>query len=371
MRGVRSASKEVLAGAAVSPIRAQRNQRDGPMNTPVERKAAYRRLCAAEPGLPLFSRDWWLDAVCGDRWQVCLVERGGRVEAALPYALRRRFGYAWLTMPPLTHTLGPWLRPGQGKYAAELSRQKDLMLELINQLPVPLYFQQSFHPSITNGLPWHWCGFQQSNRYTYRLEDLSNLDAVWAGFQEKVRTDVRKAQRRYGLRVRDDLPLARFLELNAKTFARQGLELPYSRKLVARLDRACAERHCRRILFAEDQAGQLHAAIYLVWDQDSAYYLMSGADPELRHSGATSLLLWEAIRLAATVTRCFDFEGSMLEPVERHFRAFGARQVPYLEVRRLDGWLAAVYHTRQALRCLSSGLGQRLRAGWFALRRAS
>jgi hypothetical protein len=342
------------------------------MDLYAQRKQTYRQLCDQEPSLPLFSRAWWLDAVCGEAgWQVCLVERGGRVEAALPYAQRRRFGYAWLLMPSLTHTLGPWLRPGQGKYAAELARQKDLMLELIDQLPAPLYFQQSFHPSVTNGLPWHWRGFQQSNRYTYRLEDLSDLDAIWAGFQEKVRTDVRKAERRCGLKVRDDLPLAHFLELNAKTFARQGLELPYSPNLVERLDRACSSRNCRRMLFAEDQAGQLHAAIYLVWDEYSAYYLMGGADPELRSSGATSLLLWEAIRLVATVTRSFDFEGSMLEPVERHFRAFGARQVPYLEVRRLDGWLAAAYHTRQALRHLSAGLSQKLRAGWSVFRRAA
>jgi len=34
------------------------------------------------------------------------------------------------------------------------------------------------------------------------------------------------------------------------------------------------------------------------------------------------------------VTDVFDFEGSMLPPVERYFRAFGARQTPYLRVSR-------------------------------------
>jgi hypothetical protein len=44
--------------------------------------------------------------------------------------------------------------------------------------------------------------------------------------------------------------------------------------------------------------------------------------------------MWEAVQFAATVTRKFDFEGSMMEPVERFFRAFGARQFPYFHVTK-------------------------------------
>jgi hypothetical protein len=37
---------------------------------------------------------------------------------------------------------------------------------------------------------------------------------------------------------------------------------------------------------------------------------------------------------ARAVTDVFDFEGSMLQPVERFFRAFGALQTPCLHVNR-------------------------------------
>src|SRR5919106_2186938 len=67
---------------------------------------------------------------------------------------------------------------------------------------------------------------------------------------------------------------------------------------------------------------------------DGASYLMGGSDPRLRTSGAMSLLMWEAIKFAGQVARRFDFEGSMLQPVERFFRAFGARQVPYARLTR-------------------------------------
>jgi hypothetical protein len=74
--------------------------------------------------------------------------------------------------------------------------------------------------------------------------------------------------------------------------------------------------------------------LYVVWDPNAAFHLLSGGDPELRTSGAGSLLMWEAIMRARAVTDVFDFEGSMLEPVERFFRAFGARQTPYIHVSR-------------------------------------
>jgi predicted acetyltransferase len=104
------------------------------------------------------------------------------------------------------------------------------------------------------------------------------------------------------------------------------------------------------MLFACDGDDRVHAVAYLVWDSASAYYLLSGADPALRSSGAQSLLLWEAIRRARDVTSTFDFEGSMLAPVERFFRDFGGRQTPYLHVSRVSRPAAAALALRTGAR---------------------
>ena len=46
------------------------------------------------------------------------------------------------------------------------------------------------------------------------------------------------------------------------------------------------------------------------------------------------MLIWEAIKHAvAQGSEVFDFEGSMIEPIEGAFRSFGARQVPYFAVQ--------------------------------------
>ena len=104
------------------------------------------------------------------------------------------------------------------------------------------------------------------------------------------------------------------------------------------------------MLFAQDASGHVHAVLYVVWDRNAAFHLLSGADPELRTSGAGSLLMWEAITRARAVTDVFDFEGSMLKPVERFFRAFGSRQTPYLRVSRATPAARAVLALRRRLR---------------------
>lgn len=295
----------------------------------------------------LFEQPWWLDAVAPGQWDAVVAEHGGRVVGRLPYIKKQLLGLTYIAMPQLTQTLGPWIEPKEAKYPKVLAWQKDIMTELIEQLPEFNSFQQNFHYEITNWLPFYWHGFEQTTRYTYILSDISDHDKVWGGFLANIRTDIKKAERQ--VCVRTDLGLDRFLEVNEKTFVRQGMPLPYSPELVRRIDSACGDEN-RRIFFAEDVSGQIHAAIYIVWDDRSAYYLMGGGDPELRNSGATSLLMWEAIKFASTVTRRFDFEGSMLEPIERFFRAFGGVQMPYSCVTKATPLFKTLRSVRRGMR---------------------
>jgi hypothetical protein len=304
------------------------------------------------PGMfnSLFDQPWWLTAVAPGQWGAVEIEHGAEVVARLPYVIRRRGGMTALTMPPLTSSLGPWLAPSNAKPAKQLARQKELMTDLIQRLPPHHYFLQHFHHSVTNWLPFRWQGFEQTTRYTYILDDLSDIETIWSGLEHNVRTYIRKAEKQ--LQVRNDLDLDRFLEISTLSFARQGKRHPYPRDVVQRVDAACAARGLRRMFFAEDPQGRIHAVGYLVWDNRSAYYLMSGGDPALRNSGAASLVLWEAIKFAATVTPRFDFEGSMIEPIEQFFRSFGGRQVPYFRVTRAGRLMRLALAGRQGVHAL-------------------
>lgn len=315
-----------------------------------DHKQRYRELCRAESDIPLFSQDWWLDAVAGEDWDVVLCEKDGKVLASMPFIIKKKLFLTMVTMPILTQHLGPWFRPSNDKSSKRLANEKDLMAALISQLPDYDYFSANWQYSRNNWLPFYWAGFKQSTRYTYALENLQDQKHLWDQLQQNIRGDVRKAEGRFSLKVRSDLPLEDFLSLNNLVFKRQGLKMPYSTELVERIDQACSSRYARKILIAEDEEGRHHAGVYIVWDEHSAYYLMGGGDPELRNSGATSLCMWEAIKFSSGVTKRFDFEGSMLEPVERFFRAFGAEQTPYFSISRTPSKLLKLYFFLQDLR---------------------
>lgn len=304
------------------------------------RKAKYRLLCAHEQSIPIFARDWWLDATAGEKnWDVVLVERGDEVVASLPFEVRRRFGLTTLTQPPLTQTLGPWIRPTLSATGKSLALTKDWMNALIEQLPPHDKYEQNWHHTQRNWLPFFWRGYRQSTRYTYRIPDLTNHDILWSGLGSNIKTDIKKAHNRYKLRISQSAVLGDFIRLNEQTFARQGLQVPYQSALIEKLHLACTTRKSGRFFIIEDPHGVPHAGAYIIWDENSAYYLMGGGDPVLRSSGATSLCLWEAIRFSSTVTRSFDFEGSMIEPVERFFRAFGAKQTEYYSIHKMNSFL--------------------------------
>lgn len=312
----------------------------------------YRLLCTAEASIPLFSQAWWLDAVAGNAWDVVLCEKDNQIVASMPFIVKQKFGLKLVAMPTLTQHLGPWMKPGEAKYSKRLANEKDQLSELVDQVSARQFdhFAASWPYNRTNWLPFYWAGFKQTTRYTYVLDDLSDHTALWDQFQQNIRGDVRKAEGRFALKVRTDLGVDDFLKLNNLVFERQGMKVPYSRELVKRIDDACSERNCRAILIAEDSEGRRHAGVYIVWDAQSAYYIMGGGDPELRSSGATSLCMWEAIKLASTVTRRFDFEGSMIEPVERFFRGFGATQMPYFSITKTPSKLLKSYFFVQDLR---------------------
>lgn len=250
-------------------------------------------------------------------------------------------------MPRLTPYLGPWLRPSNAKHSKQLSEEKDLMGELINQLPSYASFQMALHPGITNWLPFYWQGFRQTTCYTYRIEKTLSPEDAWKETNQNIRTDIRKAER--SVRIVETEELGRLIALHRKSFERQNRPYPFDEGMIHRFHEECRRRNACRIMIAEDNEGKAHAGAYLVTDSQAAYYLIGGGDPALRNSGATSLVIWNAIQWALGRQLDFDFEGSMVEPIERFFRSFGAKQTPYFQITRTPSALVRTYRGMRRL----------------------
>lgn len=296
----------------------------------------------------IFQQPWWLDATVPGSWDAVEIEDGGRTVARLPFAVTRRLGLRVLGQPPLTQALGPWIAPIEESHSKKLAREKDLYTRLIARLPTHDAFRQNFHSQVTNWLPFQWDGFSQTTRYSYVLNGLQDQRELLAGCSKTTRNLIRQAERNIEVVESDDVEGV--LSLAEKTFRRQGMSLPYDPDLLRRID-ASAKRHAhRRALVALGQDGRAHAAAYIVGDESRAYLLVTGVDPELRRSGAGNLVHWRAIQAASEFTDTFDFEGSMLEPIEEFYRKFGATQTPYSFVSRGSGLAKIAFEAAAALR---------------------
>jgi len=311
-------------------------------------KERYRELCNTEPSIPIFSKNWWLDAACGkDNWDVVVFEnKGNDIIAALPYyAIKSRYGFKKIIIPKLTQTMGPWLKyPPNQKYANRLSFEKKVMNALINTLPKFDTFSQNFHYSINNWLPFYWHGFKQTTRYTYVIENLNDLEEVESRFKGNMRNKIRKAQKL--VRIVTDETVDTFYKINKLTFDRQQISIPYSLEFLKRQDKALQEHNARKIFFAVDNNDKVHSALYLIWDSMSSYVHMVGEDPNIRQSGAGIFLILEALRFTSCELRLdrFDFEGSMIESVEEVRRSCGGVQKPYFHITKVNSRLLKLIH---------------------------
>jgi lipid II:glycine glycyltransferase (peptidoglycan interpeptide bridge formation enzyme) len=310
------------------------------MNTDIE---LYDNFVDSSPQGSLFQKTWWLETIAENNYKILQVKRNDEILAAWPLTFRKIAGSNLILLPLLTPRLGIMFAPSQKmKYSDQLSDEIDLISELIDLLPKHCLFYQRFAFEFTDWLPLYWAGFKQTTRYTYVIDDLSDLNRVWDNIRYSTKRKINMAQK-HGIKVVTDLSLEKLLDLNEMTYKRQKLAAPYSREYVYRIDEACRMRNAGKMFFAVDQAGQIHAAVYIIYDRKTAYYLIGGADPSLNNCGAHFLALWEAIKFAGLVSRSFDFEGSMHKNIESVFRGFGGVQKPYMEITRSNFLIGSVF----------------------------
>ena len=316
----------------------------------------YDAFVDASPQYSLYCHTWWLDAVAPGRYDILTVESGGGIKAAWPIVWAEEGYRRRAVMPELTHKLGILLAPFHGKYVEELSRDHEVIDALLDQLPPGMTFIQRFHESFTNWLPFGWKDYRPATGCTYVFEDLSNVDAVWDGMRRGARTEIRKAEKR-GLRIRDSDDVERFYAMVAEIYRRQGKKTPYSFSYLARIDEACRKNAGRKILIAEQADGTPCAGRFMAYDQRAAFLLCGGILDVMRGSGANSLVDWEMIKFAATVSKRFDFTGSSSPKIEPYLRTFGARRMSYFvisgQVKVDSRWFRARRFAARVLRKLA------------------
>lgn len=302
-------------------------------------------LVDISPQCSPFSRSWWLEAV-GGTVKILGYFKDGNLLGGIPLYSEKRFGVTLYTMPRLTQTLGPILAPASAKQVTASWQEMETLTALAKHLAKYPIFFQACHPSLQNWSPFYWNGFKQTSRAT-QIVDLSAPDKIWDGMSKTARRHIRRAER-MGVTVRPCSP-DELWQAEEKTFARQHRKVTHSAEYLRELYHSAKNNNAGESFAAVDAQDRIHAAYFVIWDRKRTLGVAAGGDPELRASGAMSLLVWHCIRFAAERTEVFDFGGSVLQPVELFQRSFGAVQVPYIWIMKFPLWLQMYLTLRRKL----------------------
>lgn len=307
------------------------------------KKNQYREFCRKEKNIPIFSKDWWLDSVCGkDNWDVALVKKDTEIVASLPYFLKKKYIWKIITMPKLTQFIGMHIvfPQDQKLLHKKISYENKIINELIEQLPKVDFFIHSFNDNFKNWLPFYWKGYNQTTQYSFVIDDLNDLDNIFNSFSSGKRKNIKRAEKIVD--VKFDLSAKDFYDNHVMTLKKQKSKISYSFKMFKSIYDAVYKRKCGRTIYAIDNEKNLHCALFIIWDKNSAYDLISTIDPDFRNSGAASLLIKESIKFISDKTKKFDFEGSMDKNISNSFRQFGAKQKSYSTITKCNSFLLKI-----------------------------
>jgi hypothetical protein len=300
-------------------------------------KEQYRHLISLSSSVPIFAKDWWLDSVVGEQtWQASYAFTDDRLVAIITYGEHFKYGRRMTKSVSYTPYIGPWI-DREAQHSLSVSQMRDVKRQLVTNIGSFSKAQLTLCPQETDGYVFSTLGFEVNVKFTYILNTSDSIHQVWKKFAPGLKSDIKRAKNKHGLKIALDANVSDLIALNTKVFERQGIGSPYKNLNLNVLLEHAIDKKCGKIIAAADDSGRVVSCVFVVWDNETMYYLMSGTDPQKRGTGGLSLCLWEAINEAAEMDLKFDFEGSMIDGIEKYFRSFGGKQTPYYVIKKTNG----------------------------------
>jgi len=241
----------------------------------------------------------------------------------------------------LTHVSPPFLSPTCGLFVKEESTNpanKNTFYKKINEVVLAHLGKEKFDvltlpfpDSFTDMQSFQWSGYQVSPKYTYQLKLSDTEDELLSSMSSERRKNIKKSLKEE-LEVRESLGCKDSQQLIEQTFAKQGLW--YDKNVLENVFSKFSTKE-NAIAFSSYKDSQLLATVFCVRDNETAYYILGGFDSQSKYSGAGAFAMWHAIKKAKELgLSIFDFEGSMHPPIEKYFRGFGGKMVPFFCVEK-------------------------------------
>ncbi len=282
-------------------------------------KIKYEQFCKTGD-VPLFFQPFWLNQLL-ENWDVLYAEHEEHFVFFI-YQIEKKFHFKFLRSPHLSPYSGFLFSSAFLHHTT----QQFLIQQVLKAMPNFDELNLDLHPSIPLDIDF---GNIEPRLKLTNILDLENLETVEKNYKPALKRQIKKAKKTIQIQTLNDIDL--FYQLHEKTFLKQNSAPKIPLQIFQKAWDVCLKNQCGQLFFAMDKSRNIHAALFLVYDNETAYYLAGGTDAAYYGSGAMSLLMHHAIVFSAeNKKRFFDFEGSMIPAVNRFFKNFSPEEIKYI-----------------------------------------
>ncbi|MEO7175526.1 MAG: hypothetical protein ABIV51_06690 [Saprospiraceae bacterium] len=279
---------------------------------------------------------WYLDIMAPDQWDVVLhFDKEEQLDGIHTFCIQKKWNSTLILPIPLIPYSGIWYKYPSGgtlKANTQLSFRHDMMVSLMDQLPVASIAIQNLRPMQTDILPLMWKKWKHQVRFTFYLDTRAGKEQLLANIKSSLRNEIRSAEKKLYIKFNEDLPSA--VGLFQQKLRDKRAYFSHSDEKLLKLVQNCIERNQGTIINTYQANTDLVASTFFVWDSEQVYYMLSGNSDAKMEKGANALLIWQGIQLAADKSLGFNFEGGMSKGIGQYFAGFGAQTQPYLQINR-------------------------------------
>ncbi|MCA0429281.1 MAG: GNAT family N-acetyltransferase [Bacteroidetes bacterium] len=246
----------------------------------------------------------------------------------------KKFGINFIKLPPYSPNCGLRIlvqANNESIINGFLKESIKLISEYFNSLNSSLTIL-AFPTSVIDMQPFIWNKFKVIPNYTYQLDLNKTIEELNQNFDPKNRNSIKKA-------IKSDL----IIEINKQS---KNNLFDYFKNCLTEAGANVYETELKALFlnFANDKNSfsieaysnnVLIGAVFCAYDSKTCYYLFGGTNKNSEIQGINNLLILKAIENAKHLgCSVFDFEGSMLVGVEKFFRGFGGKLIPYYTVNK-------------------------------------
>ncbi len=289
-------------------------------------------LCDSDQ-LPIWCQAWYLQAVCGDRWDCRFIEKGGNVEAIWVFGLTKKMGFKSINFPTFLKYNGLF-------YAEEVKedRYELLGMELMKSLPHRVKMSVEYTPGMHEKIgkviqEFKDRAFAQKLRQTYVWDLRLGAKALLQGMDGNYRRMINKQKDVVDLVAASKKEAEELYDFHKDWVDDLGNH-GVTRVRYIELIEALYDRHAGEVLNVRIE-GKKIASVCVLYDKKKAYYLLAVNNKEYKKVYPAVLMAYEVAKyISEKGIEELDFLGSDLESISRVWRKLGAKKAEYLYMNK-------------------------------------